>query len=88
MKIILMILAVAAIAGGVYYWSMGNDVASSPEPESKVDVNAACEGALAYMTFESGESAEQFVAECKEGQHPEVIERYKAETNVGAGAAI
>ena len=53
-----------------------------------LDINVVCEGALAYMSFPDGESAEQFVAECKAGEHPEVIERYKAEMNLGAGAEI
>jgi hypothetical protein len=29
-----------------------------------------------------------YVDECKEGRHPEVIERYKADMNLGEGAAI
>ncbi len=57
-------------------------------PEAKLDINVVCEGALAYMSFPDGESAEQFVAECKAGEHPEVIERYKADMNLGAGAEI
>ncbi len=54
----------------------------------KIDINAVCRGALAYMTFPDGASADKFVAECKEGKHPEVIERYKAQMNVGDGAQI
>ncbi len=49
------------------------------QPEAKIDINAVCEGALAYMTFESGDAAAQFVAECIEGMHPEVIDRWKQE---------
>jgi hypothetical protein len=40
------------------------------------------------MTFPDAASAEAFVAECKEGKHPEVIERYKRDMNLGDGAAI
>jgi hypothetical protein len=40
------------------------------------------------MTFSDGASADAFVAECKEGKHPEVIERFKADMNLGDGAAI
>jgi hypothetical protein len=61
------------------------------EPAStngKLNINVACESALAYMSFLDGASAEAFVAECKEGKHPEVIERYKAQMNVGGGAAL
>ncbi len=54
----------------------------------KLDINAVCEGALAYMTFTDSASAEVFVSECKEGKHPEVIERFKADMNLGDGATI
>jgi hypothetical protein len=45
-------------------------------PMGKIDVRVACESALMYMSFMDGASAEAFVAECVEGKHPEVIERY------------
>lgn len=54
----------------------------------KIDINAVCEGALSYMTFTDGAAADAFVAECKEGKRPEVIEKYKADMNLGDGAAI
>jgi len=57
-------------------------------PQAKIDINAVCEGALAYMTFPDAASADLFVAECKEGKHPEVIEQYKQQMNLGDGAAI
>lgn len=65
-----------------------DDVNNGSAAQGKLDINAVCEGALAYMTFPDGDSAAQFVAECKEGEHPEVIERYKADMNLGAGAEI
>jgi hypothetical protein len=40
------------------------------------------------MTFENGDAAAKFVEECKEGKHPEVVEQFKAEMNLGAGAEI
>ncbi len=40
------------------------------------------------MTFPDAAAAEIFVAECKEGKHPEVIDQYKAQMNLGDGAAI
>ena len=40
------------------------------------------------MSFSDGESAAAFVAECIEGKHPEVIERFKAEMGLGDGATI
>ncbi|MBP9669602.1 MAG: hypothetical protein KBE09_04925 [Candidatus Pacebacteria bacterium] len=57
-------------------------------PSGKLDITAVCNGALAYMTFPDGAAAEAFISECTEGKHPEVIERYKAELNLGDGAAI
>ncbi len=54
----------------------------------KLDINAVCEGALSYMTFIDGTAADAFVANCKEGKHPEVIEKYKADMNLGDGATI
>ncbi len=55
---------------------------------AKIDINAVCDGALAYMSFTDGAAADVFVSECKEGKHPEVIEQYKAQLNLGAGVAI
>ena len=40
------------------------------------------------MTFPDAAAAEAFVEECKNGEHPEVIEQYKAQMNLGDGAAI
>ncbi len=54
----------------------------------KIDINAVCEGALAYMTFTDGASADLFVQECKEGKHQEVIERWKADMNISSDVAI
>ncbi len=61
---------------------------NSPAVSAKINIDAVCEGALAYMSFPDGAAAAQFVAECKEGKHPEVIEQYKAQMNLGDGAAI
>lgn len=100
MKITLITLAALVLIGGGYYWYSQNMAVPDWEneeameennnmpPQGKLDINAVCEGALAYMSFPDGERAESFVAECKAGEHPEVIERYKAEMNLGAGAAI
>lgn len=53
-----------------------------PAPQGKIDINAVCEGALAYMTFTDGASADLFVSDCKEGKHPEVIEQWKQQVGV------
>ncbi len=57
-------------------------------PQGKIDINAVCEGALAYMTFPDAQSSDAFVAECKEGKHPDVIEKYKKDMNLGDAALI
>lgn len=48
----------------------------SGDRSAKIDVQVACESALTYMLFQTGEQSEQFVAECVAGEHPDVIERY------------
>ncbi len=60
----------------------------APAGSGKLNINVICEGALAYMTFSDGASADAFVAECKEGKHPEVIEAYKEQMGLGDGASI
>lgn len=92
------------IGGGYYWYVNSEEMMSTevdeineeeetieenePTSSGKLNIDVVCEGALAYMSFPDGESADVFVAECKEGKHPEVIERYKAEMNLGDGAAI
>jgi hypothetical protein len=61
-----------------------------PTPASaagKIDPRVACESALMYTTFSSGEEAEAFVESCVAGNHPEVIDRYIESLNVD-GAVI
>jgi hypothetical protein len=88
-----LVLAVLIVGAGVYFFATPSTPSPAPQAPSeqsqgKLDINAVCEGALAYMTFPDGASAELFVEECKQGEHPEVIERYKADMNLGDGAAI
>lgn len=54
----------------------------------KLNIDTVCQDALAYMIFQDGTTADKFVADCKEGKYPEVIEKYKADMNLGAGAGI
>lgn len=61
---------------------------TKPSSQGKINIDVVCQGALAYMTFKDGASADAFVAECKEGKHPEVIERFKVDMNLGDGAKI
>ncbi len=91
MKNTLVVLAVIIVAGLGYYYFMLNPSATPETPsgaEGKLDINAVCEGALAYKTFPDGASADVFVQECKEGKHPDVIEDYKDRMGLGDGVAI
>ncbi len=45
-------------------------------PQGKIDPAIACQYALTYMSFQSGEDADAFLAECVAGEHPDVIDRY------------
>ena len=57
-------------------------------PMGKINIGVVCEGALSYMSFPDGAGADTFVTECKDGKHPEVIEKYKADMNLGDGVEI
>lgn len=54
----------------------------------KLNIDFICKDALSYMTFPDSAAADIFVSECKEGKHPEVVERYKVQMNIGDGVAI
>ena len=95
MKTPIIIIVIIIILGGGYYWytKQNSPIETYPQTEEnssgeKLNIKVVCESALAYMTFPDGESASRFVAECEAGEHPEVIERYRAEMNYGDGAAI
>lgn len=83
--VLLVVIVIAA-----FFASLNPSTGTVPESNSagKIDISAVCEGALAYMTFIDGAAADKFVAECREGKHPDVIERYLSEMNLGGGAAI
>ena len=81
-------LIIAILFVGAWMTKRGTAENPAPANSAKIDINAVCEGALAYMTFPSGEAAAQFVAECKEGRHPEVIEKYKKDAGITNDAAI
>lgn len=67
---------------------LSHGTATPAAPAGKLDIRAVCESALAHMSFPDGAAADAFVAECIEGKHPEVIERYRQEMNLGDGAAL
>jgi len=57
-------------------------------PKAKLNIDLVCENATSYMRFIDKKSADIFIADCKEGKHPEVIEKYKADMNLGDGVKI
>lgn len=96
MKQVIFVVAAILIIAGIYMYAQKPAQPATSEAPSeqstganaKIDINAVCDGALAYMSFTDGDAAAQFVAECKEGKHPEVIEKWKADMNISADAAI
>lgn len=92
MKTTMIIVGLIILVGLGYFVFTYKTPSTPPTTETtaqgKINIDAVCEGALAYMTFPDGASADAFVADCKDGKHPEVIERYKADMNLGGGAQI
>ncbi len=64
------------------------NIGVSNNPAGKLNTDLICERVLTYMTFIDSKSANIFVTDCKNGKHPEVIEKYKADMNLGTGATI
>ncbi len=60
----------------------------SPAVKGKLNIDVVCEQAVASMTFSDLKAITTFVAECKDGKHPEVIEKYKAQLGTSSGATI
>lgn len=87
-KTLIIVLIVGLLVAGYYMFMKKEVVPVKNTSNAKINVDAVCQGALAYMTFPDAAAAEVFVGECKEGKHPEVIEKYKADMNLGDGAAI
>lgn len=93
-KTILAVVIVLIVAG-VGYWAFTNnsvpattEVPQDTASQGKLNINAICDGALAYMTFPSGAEADAFVKECKEGKHPEVVEQWKQQNGISDDRAI
>ena len=91
-KLILTVVVVVVIAGAglltLILSSATSRGSSDTSSNAKINITAVCEGALAYMSFSDGASAKAFVQECKEGKHPEVIERWKADNGITDDRAI
>lgn len=61
----------------------------APAPvQGKLNINLVCEQATETMRFADAASRASFIADCVAGQYPEVIEKYKADMNLGAGAQL
>jgi hypothetical protein len=95
MKNTFIIIVVLALIGSGYFLfvkkSSKTEVDTSNsggQVSAKLDMAVVCNSALSYMSFPDGQSADKFVADCKEGKYPEVIERYKADMNIGTDVAI
>lgn len=50
--------------------------------QGRINVQEVCREALAYMTFSTAEDVDKFIAECVNGDHSEVIERFIKETGL------
>ncbi len=88
-NILIVVCLLLAIAVASFFFFYNNSDEKSPAPvKAKINIEAVCNGALAYMTFTDGKSADLFVKDCIDGKHPEVIERYKADLNLNAGVEI
>lgn len=89
-KLAVAVILLVLIFGFYYYLNGTPSVVpnQASRPSMKINVEAVCQGALAYMTFSSGAESDAFVTECKEGKHPEVIEKYIKSLNLDDGKAI
>jgi hypothetical protein len=85
---IMALVIVSYIILGMDTQQVPQDAPVQPPIAGKIDINAVCDGALAYMTFPDGAAADAFLVECKEGKRPEVIEQFKQQMNLGDGAEV
>jgi len=90
-KFFIAIAVLALVFFGARQYLAKEAVAPAPETPTtgqKLNIQEVCQSALMYTTFPDGASADAFVAACINGEHPEVIERYKSDMGLGDGAAI
>lgn len=100
-KNIILLVLVLIVLGGIVYFATANEAQAPIESavqtpieqaetseQGSAELNAACEGALAYMSFPDGASADAFVAECKDGKHPEVLNQNQGGAGVEAEASL
>src|SRR5262245_37801514 len=93
------ILVVVLVAGYAYMQmqpksdtgteqTQGQNTNNGSTAGAKINIQAVCTGALAYMTFPSSAEADAFVQDCIDGKHPEVIEQYRAQIGADNNAAL
>lgn len=87
------IILLIIVAGGYYFFMMEPAKVPVTETENnsvsqKIDINAVCDSALAYMSFPSGAEAEAWVDACKRGEHPEAIEQWKVQMGINDDRVI
>ena len=91
-KIIIFVVVIVVAVAGAGLISMLLTSSSAPTTDTtsnaKINIDEVCQGALAYMSFPDGASAEAFVEERKEGKHPEVIEQWKQQNGITDDRAI
>lgn len=95
MKTALIVLAVLVAGAAGYYFLMPTpsrsteaETPTNSGAQGKIDMNAVCDSALAYMSFKSGEEADAWVASCKRGERPEAIEQWKVQMGINDDRAI
>jgi hypothetical protein len=64
------------------------NITSTDKPQTKLNTDMICEQVTSYMRFADAKSRDAFITDCKEGKHPEVIEKYKTDMHIGDGAQI
>lgn len=95
MKTALIVLTVLIAAAAGYYFLMPTstpltetETPTTTGAQGKIDINAVCDGALAYMSFKSGEEADAWVQACKRGERPEAIEQWKVQMGITDDRAL
>lgn len=92
LAIIVSLLALLVLGNWLYAINMPVPVTEqevqNPTSGAKIDIDAVCDGALAYMSFPNGAEAEAWVAACKRGEHPEAIDQWKQMNGITDDRAI
>lgn len=94
MKIVFSIaafLVLVVIGYSIFTQPASRNVAETPNDSGsnqKINLNAICDGALAYMTFPSSAEADVWVQECREGKHPEAVDQWKQRQGITDDRAI